>query len=610
MSDELLPHYQRELAFIRRLGDEFARANPKIAGRLRIAPDAIEDPHVGRLIEAFALLNARIRKKLDDDFPELTQALLGVLYPHYLAPIPSMAIVQFVGRAELAAPFEIPAGAPLATAPVDGEPCRFRTAFPTTVLPVEIESAKITGRPLVAPPSPAGRSAVASLRLVLRCRAPEGKFAALAPGSVRLHLRGGWEQANALYELLLNDAVGVALAKGPDDANARHLPETSIVPVGFDPSEGMLPYPPASFSGYRLLTEYFAFPSKFLFVDLTGLTPRALDGIGERLEVYVYLRRSTADLESQVTAESFALGCTPIVNLFRQRAEPILLTHTQSEYRVVADAGRPMATEVYSVDKVTSLSRTGDDVEEFLPFFSVRHAAPAGERRRFFTTTRRAAERPGGRPDPATEVYVSALDLDMSPLVSDDRVLSIEATCLNRDVPSKLPFGGDQPKLALEGGEPVERVRCLTKPTPTLRPALGHGTLWRLVSHLSLNHLSIAEGEGATDALREILRLYDFRDSAETRATIDGLASVTSKPAVARAPAARLGGVCRGVEIRLEFDPERYTGGGMFLFASVLERFLGLYCSVNSFSRTVAVVKGKEGELRRWKPRAGDSLLI
>jgi type VI secretion system protein ImpG len=610
LSDDLLPYYQRELAFIRRLGDEFARANPKIAGRLRIAPDAIEDPHVGRLIEAFALLNARTRRKLDDDFPELTQAMLGVLYPHYLAPIPSMAIVQFVGRAELVAPFEIPAGAGLATAPVDGEPCRFRTAFGTTVLPIEIESAKVTGRPLVAPPSPAARNAVACLRLVLRCKAPEGKFSALAPGFVRLHLRGAWEQATALYELLMNDAVGVAFAKGPDDANARHLPETSLVPVGFDPSQGMLPYPPASFAGYRLLTEFFAFPSKFLFVDLTGLTPRAMAGFGERLEVYVYLRRSTPDFESQVSAESFALGCAPIVNLFRQRAEPILVSHTQSEYRIVPDAGRPMATEIYSVDSVSSLSRVGDDVEEFLPFFSVRHAQPDDERKRFFTATRRPAERVEGRPDPATEVFASVMDLDMTPLAADDRVLSIETTCLNRNVPSKLPFGGDQPKLTLEGGEPVERIRCLTKPTPTLRPPLGHGTLWRLVSHLSLNHLSIAEGDGAADALREILRLYDFRESAETRASIEGIASVSSRPSVARAPAARLGGVCRGVEVRIEFDPERYSGGGMFLFASVLERFLGLYCSVNSFTRAVAVVKGKEGELRRWPPRAGDTLLI
>jgi type VI secretion system protein ImpG len=403
--------------------------------------------------------------------------------------------------------------------------------------------------------------------------------------------------------------VGIAVAGSADDAAARHLRETSVVPVGFATSEGMLPTPPAAFPGYRLLTEYFAFPSKFLFVDLVDLGPRLLGKIGNRLEIFFYLRRSSPDLEHQVGAESFALGCAPVVNLFSQRAEPIQLTQTQYEYRVVPDARRPLSTEVYSVDRVAALSRFGDE-QVYLPFFSVRHATRDTPRRTFFTASRRVVGRSGGQADPGTDVSLSLVDLDLAPSVPADSVLAVDITCLNRDLPSRLPFGGDQPRLELEGGAPLSSIRCLTKPTPTLRPPLGKGALWRLISHLSLNHLSIAEGEGAADALREILRLYDLRDSAETRATIDGIVSVGSRPTTGRAPASRQGGICRGVEVRVEFDPERFTGGGIYLFASVLERFLSLYTTVNSFTRTVATVKGREGVLRRWPARAGETVLL
>ena len=610
MTDDLLPYYGRELAFIRRLGAEFAEANPKIAGRLLLGPDSVDDPHVARLVESFALLNARTRKKLDDDFPELTQAMLSVLYPHYLAPIPSMAIVQFVGLPDLTTGHTIPRGTSIETDPIHGDPCRFRTVYPATTWPIEVESAKLTGRPLVAPPGKAAHGAVASLRIVLRCRAPDMTFAALAPQSLRFFLRGPAEQSQLLYELLANDAVGVAVARSPEDTDAQHLPETAIVPVGFAADEGLLPYPSNALPGYRLLTEYFAFPAKFLFVDITGLTGRAQAQAGNRLEIYVYLRRGAPDLERVLGPESLALGCTPVVNLYRHRAEPIRLTHEETEYRVVADARRPLATEIYSVDRVVATSSNGDE-ESYLPFFSVRHAVREAARSRFFTTTRRPAAKRRGVQIPGTELYLTLVDIDFDPAVPADWVLDIETTCLNRDLPGRLPFGGDQPRLQItEGAAPLESMRCLTQPTQTLRPSLGRGLLWRLISHLSLNHLSIADGEVGADALREILKLYDFRDSAETRSVIEGIDKVVCRSTSGRSPLTGGVGICRGTEVRVEFDPERYSGNGLFLFASVLERYLALYCNINSFVRMVAAVKGREAELRRWAPRAGRTPLL
>lgn len=612
MSDELLPYYHSELSFIRRLGAEFARAYPKLAERLQWKDDVAADPHVERLIEAFAFLNARIRHKLDDDFPELASAMLDVLYPHYLVPVPSMAVVQFhldPGQGQLTTGYTLPRDTELETEPIEGEPCRFRTCYPVTLWPIELLSASLVSRPFTAPATPSTAEAVAVLRLELQCLGKEITFGQLDLSSLRFFLKGQPQHVYWLYELIFNHALGVALANSPQDPRPAILSNGCLHPVGFEPDEGMFPYPARSFLGYRLLTEFFAFPEKFLFFDLVGLNRHLLGQAGRKLEVYVFLNRTIRELEQNVTKDTFQLGCTTMVNLYRQQAEPIRLTHTETAYRVIPDVRRPLAGEVYSIDRVTAISPDNQRVE-YRPFYSFKHASDRQQQRQFWHAVRRPAEQAAGRVDRGTEVYLSLVDLDFSPSTSGDWTLEVQTTCLNRDLPGRLPFGGGQPRLRLTRGAPVARIDCLTRPTPTLRPALRHGILWRLISHLSLNHLSLADYEEGADALREILKLYDFTDSAETRAMIDGIRSVRARRVVGRDPKDPRGGFCRGLEVTIDFDEERFVGSGLFLFAAVLERFLGLYCSINSFSKLIATTKQREGELRRWAPRAGQKILL
>jgi type VI secretion system protein ImpG len=125
-----------------------------------------------------------------------------------------------------------------------------------------------------------------------------------------------------------------------------------------------------------------------------------------------------------------------------------------------------------------------------------------------------------------------------------------------------------------------------------------------------LNHLSLVDYEEGADALREILDLYNPNDSAETRSMIDGIASVRSRRVVGRVPGDSRGGFCRGVEVTIRFDEARFAGSGVFLFAAVLERFLGLYCSINSFTKLIATTHQREGVLRKWSPRAGETVLL
>ena len=605
MPEELLPYYERELSFLRQLGAEFAAKFPKVASRLLLEADKCEDPHVERLIQAFAFLAARIHHKIDDDFPEITEALLGTLYPHYLAPVPSMSIVQFVldpDQGKLTSGHPIERGTTLYSQPVSGTPCRFRTCYPVTLWPIEVTSARLDSLERLRP-SP--KTAVAVIRLDLRCLGGT-TFTELELDHLRFFLQGENPLVYALYELLFNNTCEVHLRPigGKDTLKPIVLSPRCLRPVGFGPDEGMLPYTPRSFLGYRLLQEYFAFPEKFLFFDLYGLDRAATAGFGDGMEILIFLD-SAPRIEQPMAAENFRLGCTPIVNLFKQTAEPIRLNHAQTEYWVIPDVRRQNATEVFSIDAVTSTSPHLGTTIDFQPFYSFKHAVERERQQAFWYAARRPSPKKG---DTGTDVYISLVDLNFRPTLPAVETVTLHTTCTNRDLPGKLPFGGEYGDFGLEGAAPLSRIRCLTKPSETARPPLRRGAQWRLISHLSLNYLSICEG--GREALQEILQLYDFSDSLVVRQQINGITNVTSRQVVGRPASMPWNGFCRGLEVTVEFDEEKYVGSGVFLFASVLEKFLGLYTSLNSFSQLVAITQQREKPLKRWPPRAGEEILL
>ena len=593
MSEELYGYYERELIFLRQSAQDFARQYPAAAGRLLLEPNRSVDPHVERLMEGFALLAGRIQQKLDDEFPELTESTLGVLYPHYLSPIPSMAIVQFEldhERGQFPDGFTIARGSRLRSTPVADVACKFRTGYPATLWPIEVAEAKVLTPPFPPgmPPVPPGTAA--AIRLRLRCRGGSSfaEFATL--DRLRFFLGGDSAMIATLYELIFTRAARVVLqAPGPDGRSAEFEPDEALAQVGFERDEGLLPYPPQSFLGYRLLTEFFAFPSKFLFLDLLGLD-RARDlGAKDRLDVVIFLNRSAANIEQGVDANTFRLGCTPIVNLFEQTAEPLALTQAKHEYRVIPDVASPHGLEIYSVDSVVGTDPVARTTSEYLPFYSFRHGTSRETHRAYWQASRRPSSR---EEDRGTEIYLRLVDLDFHPRLPAETTLVIRTTCTNRDLPGRLHHAGEQLGFVLEAAAPIGKIRCLRLPTATLRPPSRRGLQWRLISHLSLNHLSLAEDAQGRQALQEILRLYDPSDgaggetlSAVNRQIIDGIASVSSRRVVGWIEAPEASGFCRGVEITVDLDEKKYVGTGAFLFASVLERFLGLYVSINSFTQ-------------------------
>jgi type VI secretion system protein ImpG len=612
LKEDLLPYYEAELSFIRGMGKEFAATYGKIARRLALEPDKCEDPHVERLIEAFALLAGRIHHKIDDEFPEITESLLNVLYPHYLRPIPTVTIAQFridADQAQLSTGHTIEKDAELYTRPVAGQggACNFRTAYPVTLWPIEVTGAAVQPAATVA--GVAGtQQAVAAIRIDMRC--PNGiKLGALGLKTLRFYLSGEGNVVYPLYELLFNNVDRAVLRSTSAPPASVDLPKDCIQPVGFTRDEGLLPYPDRSFLGYRLLQEYFSFPAKYLFFDLCGFDKVARTRFGDTFQVFLFLRpferkERLQQLEQNVNKDTFQLGCTPIVNLFNRLAEPIRITHTATEYRVVPDVHRPAATEVYSIDSVTSTAPYLEKAQVYEPFYSLRHTYYEKPTQAYWYATRRSSPARGDR---GTEVYITLVNLGFRPTLPPAETLSLEVTCTNRDLAGELPFTNEFGELSLESGSLV-MARSIMAPTKTVRPPVRRGLQWRLISHLALNYLSIVQG--GRDALQEILKLYDFTEDPSIRKQIAGIIAVSSQAHVTRVVSQHGIVFAQGLRVNLEFNEEEYVGVGVFLFAAVLERFLGLYTAMNSFTQLTVRTAQRKGDLKQWPPRSGEQILL
>jgi len=611
MADELLPYYEKELAFIRQMGVEFSKEHPKVAGRLGMSSDTIEDPHVSRLIEGFAYLNARIQHKLDDDFPELTDAILNVVFPHYQRPIPSMAITQFTpDQDQLDSKYTIKRDSLLETEHFQGEHCRFTLCYDVDLYPVTLNTAQLFGRPFTTPGAARMRGAGGVLKISLETFAPEITFPDLDMQSLRFFLRGQLQHIHPLYQLLLKECVGVVLSAPDQGSQPVYLNPDIVRPVGFNIDDGLLPYPPSSFKGYRLLTEYFIFPEKFMFVDFTRLHRHIPEDTEGKLDLYIYLTSSDVELEHNINRDTFAMGCGPAINLFRQKADPIRLDHTQLEYQVIPDARRPTGFEVYSVDKVIASTPVGDKTE-FLPFYGLKHEHKDNEQHAFWFAARRSAKLGYQQRDDGTDVFINLVDLEFNPNIPDERTMSLELMCSNRDQPAKLPYNLDHPQLqCVDSAPPCSKIRFITQPSKTVRPPLRNQARWRLISHLNLNHLSLTGGESATDALKEILRLYDFKDSSVTRGLVESIDSVQARQISAPLHIEGHATMCRGVEVEIILNEELLTGSSSYLYASVLEHFFALYCTVNSFTRVLVKLNSKEGYLKKCPPRAGERVFL
>ncbi|MEC5386379.1 type VI secretion system baseplate subunit TssF [Uliginosibacterium sp. H3] len=611
---DLLPYYERELTFLRRHSREFAAKYPKIASRLLISGDSCEDPHVERMIESFALLSARVQKKIEDDFPELTTSFIDVLYPHYLRPMPACSIARFDmggADAQLSGVSSVPRGTQLNTRPVKGVACKFRTAYEVALSPLRVASAGFEES--FTPPRgylpPVGASAVLSLRL--ESASEQQTINELQLDQLRLFIDGESSQVAQLREAMLTHALGVAI-EIPGEHRWRALNHPVAHPVGFKLEEELLEYDARSHLAYRLLSEFFAFPEKFNFVDIDLASLRPLLPAGTRSLTLHFVLSSQRDagrdgrLLERIGPANFLTHCTPIVNLFRQSAEPIRLTHTKSSYPVVPDARRAHAFELYAVESVRKVEKTtrGEQQVEYRPYYALRHGEALEATGRFWHLRR---DEHVAELSPGFEYEMSVVDLDFDPRAEKTETLSIELTCTNRDLPSQLPFGMSGGDLFMEGGSLARSITLMRKPTTTVRID-RNGSHWRLISHLALNHLSLTEA--GLSSLKETMALYDITRSPVNRKLIEGLMGIRHKVVTARMAGNPFPSFVKGIEIEVSVDPQHFVGTSVEQFARLLDHFFGLYVHINSFTQLVVVAHDTGEEIIKCLPRSGDQILV
>lgn len=620
MDPRILKYYERELQYLREMGKEFSAEFPKIAGRLGMDGFDVADPYVERLLEGVAFLTARIQLRQDAEFPNFTQHLLEMVYPHYLAPTPSMVVARFqpdLSEGSLSQGFVLPRDTALASVLGKGDQtaCEFRTAHAVTLWPLELEKAEYFTRDAAMLDLPSVNGVKAGVRLRFKTTAGL-TFDKLALDTLSLYLTGQAQRRFRLYELLLGASVAVVV-RPPERGSGIQtvLGASHIRRLGFENEQAMLPTLHRSFQGYRLLNEYFAFPDRFLFVELTGLSESIRRCSGNQLDVLVLFNRYDQTLENVVSAENFSLSCTPAVNLFPKRADRIHLSDASEEYQVIPDRTRPLDFEVYSITRAAGYGTSTDEEQEFLPFYAQNDLTMSGENQAFYTTHRvprllsSRQQRLGPRSSYiGSEVFLALVDGLEGPYQQSFRQMGVETLCTNRDLPLHMPVGRANTDFSLQVSAPVESVRILSGPTkPRPSPIHSSGEIsWRLVNQLSLNYLSLTntdEKAGAA-ALRELLSSYVSITEPAAMKQIEGVHSVSSRPVVRRIPSSGPIMYGRGVEVSLTLEESAFEGSGVFLLGSVLEEFFAKYVSINSYTETVLHTLNR-GEIARWPLRTG-----
>ncbi|PIG26085.1 type VI secretion system protein ImpG [Janthinobacterium sp. 35] len=611
--ESLLKYYELELGMLRTHQQEFAARYPGVAGALGLTGNSCQDPHIERLIEAYALCNARTAKKIDDARHVFTESMLEVNFPHYLRPFPACSIAHVdasgvPGQARDGIDI-LPRGTLMHAPPYQGVVCKFRTAYDVVLAPLSLAGARFVPVMDVAAAVNLPSDISTAIAIDIVSTSATGTLEQLRLPAVRVFIDG-----TPSLTATLRDALFLHAAHAWIEAGGVQLPlaQVPLRAVGFLPEEALLPRKPGSHRAYCLLTEYFAFPEKFQFfdIDLGQITPLLPPGC-QRWTLHLGLRDMTASsagarLLRSVSASNLLLACTPVINLFQQAAAPIRLTQMHSEYPLLAEHKYAHAYDIHSVDAVR-LVRQGahaGTVTHCQPFYAMRHGQAGGAQSRYWVARRdeaRALSHPG------YESSLAFVDGDEDDTYAGITTVSVDLTCSNRHLPSALPVGAPDGDLRHEGPAGALPVRLLRQPSPAYRFKADLPAQARLLALLSLNHQSLQEDGLAL--FQEMLALHDLPASLMSQRQIQGIQALTQRASSTWMPDASGGVLVFGIDVLLSVDEEAYVGSGLHVFAQVIEHVLGMYVHVNSYCRLVVISHKSGKELLRCPPRNGQHAL-
>ena len=608
----LLRHYNDELLYLRRRAVEFAEDHRQVAGRLGIDAPTDPDPHVERLLEGVAYLNARVQLRLDDQFPAFTQYLLDALYPHYLAPTPAMAIMEYApreGDEALAKGIKHPRGSAI-QAWLDGDTharVQFRTGLDVTLWPIKVAAVEyLPTRAAVASATGAAQG-TAGLRIRLATTSP-APMSALAIDTLPLFIDGGQDVPNLLFQQVMADCVGVRVC-APDRGrrDAWSVRAGGIEPMGFSADEALLPNDARSFRGYRLLCEYFAMPEKFRFARLTGLA-EGFARADREVDIVLLFDRPVEALVGAMSTDTIKLFAAPAINLFERRFDRVLIDRRREENLIIPDRVGLLDYEVYRLDSVTGYARGEAHGSPALPLYARR--AQRGVKPLYYALRRRLRRlsevetRQRRESDYiGTETWVSLSSPDNPRLAQSIAELGITGMVTNRALATRLRPGQANLRIMVDEAQGVGSVRILRGPTRPQPPLGISDSAWRIVSHLAPGHQGFVRDDGAPDLLADHLSLYLRDEAPALRREIQGITGLRAETVTRRAGGQARLAFQRGQKLVMSLAAGSYDAGSAYLFTSVVAQFLAEFATINSF--TEFEVRADNGLSWGWGPCSG-----
>lgn len=610
---KLLLHYEIELALLRRYSRGFAERYPGLAGSLQMTDETCKDPHVERMLQGTALLAARVSKRLDDDYPKFTESLLEMLYPHYLRAFPSSSIVLLDFRKAAVLPDAvdiIPRGTIMKAPSVRGVKCQFRTTSDIVVAPIKIAAARFHARVQAQSEFRLPLDVGCSISVTIET-AGKSVLNQLNLKHLKLFINGEPALCAAVRDAIFarTKAAYVSYDNIPLCHPLQHVP---LIAAGFDEDEALLPFSARSHPAYRLLTEYFAFPEKFNFVDLAwtdiaGLMPQHC----RSFTLHLALQETHEDAHvvralHKFTEQNLLLHCAPVVNLFSRVAAPVEVSHTAPDYELLADTANPAGYEIYGIESASLITDVADPngIEEVQPYYSLRHGQPMEKPCRYWIMRRDDVI---AELSPGHETRITLVDSEDTPIAARRQTLSVKLVCSNRDLPTVLRHGTPDGDLTLDALRYQAPLRLLRKPSPPFRFESGNGAHWRLISHLTLNHRDLTHV--GLDELRQMLTLYNLPRSAASHRQIQGVVGLEYKVIMAWITGTPTAALMPGIEIRMTLDEEAFVGSSVHLFIQVLDYFFGLHGQINVFTQLIAVSSQTGEELMQCPRRSGAALL-
>ncbi|MDN3680813.1 type VI secretion system baseplate subunit TssF [Vibrio tapetis subsp. quintayensis] len=593
MSDTLLSYFEQELRFIRDEASQFAARHPGAANSLGINQDGIDDPQVTRLIESVALLNGKLQQRLDESFPELTESLIRLLFPHYLRPIPSYSLLDFVVNEDANATHQIPVGTEFELRDEQGESAIFRTTENVALYPLKIEKVNVAFAPFEFAKPRGAEHAKALIEITISAIDPGVELSELDIDGLKVHLKGDSSFALRLYDLLSQGTVQVCVAS---EGSRSELGRDAMQPVGFDVDDTILPYQAASFGGFKLLTEFFMFSERFngFRFDFSD----ALKGVrGHQFKLQLFIDELSVDLARTLSEEHFCLFTTPIVNLHQAVSDPVEIDFFKKHYPIVLDASQDHDLELFSVDDVLDVTQATpvSIAQVYGEKFSPNHS---GLRWQLVQTLHES----GG-----LESSLKVADLDHISAQSEPRTWLVNGTVSDGIKAGYLPVTS---KVECRESLTIPaKMELLRRPSLPMRSKDANRNVWSLLCHLHFNYHAILGTDDPKATLKNVFELYNHNQSSQNHVYIESIVGIDQEQVVA--PIRVSGKTCfaYGTKITVTLDGSNINGG-VTLFSHLLDRFFSYFAGFNSFTQVEIKLEGQDGQFMTFPRRAGCKSLL